>query len=452
MGAKVVRGVSGCHKAEYGIADAASRLGRLVLFAALLSVVFAVAGCHRAKAAQGGKNFLVLQTNLQPPYQELVNGALTGSTIRLLDCAFRKIDVDYGITLAPRQRNRDMTRKGQADGFFLSRISSEMAIYAEPTSPLALEKWVWVSLHNVSDQQSRIPHPDQKVTLGVVLGSNEAEWIIDQGYQDVVHAPSLHSLVSLLQMGRVDFALIDQQAFARIRDDMKIAADQFTERFAHYMPLVMYFARDYTASHPDTVKKLNRALTECGPAAVRLDHHEQQRIIRDEVGRIRQLMRAPALISALHNLGHKADPSVGDAPDRETIARLDREWQEASANGTASRLAADILQNEVSTYLQRAYRNRDIKFAEAFIFNRDGLVVGMSSPTSNYDQSGESKFSIFKDPSPDAVQIADIYYDPSTSKFLSQITLPLTDPETGEVVAALTVGLDVTAALDAEDY
>ncbi|MEQ5775484.1 hypothetical protein J4E05_08145 [Thalassospira sp. NFXS8] len=427
-----------------------SGLKHCVLFV-LGIVVVGVAGCHRAKADHNGKHFLVLQTNLQPPYQELDNGALTGTTVRLLDCAFQKIDIEYGITLAPRQRNRDMVRKGQADGFFLSRLSSDMASYAEPTSPLALEKWVWVSRHRVTDGQLRVPHPDQKVTVGAVLGSNEAEWTLDQGYRDVVHVPSLRSLIALLQKGRVDFALIDQQSFARARDELKLDADDFTERFASYMPLVMYFARTYTKTHPETLRNLNRALDICEPAVVKLENHERDQIMNDEVEKIRQIMRAPALINALRDRGEFQDPLHVNVVNRDKVSDLDREWREASANGTASRLAADILQNDVSTYLQRAYRNRDVRFAEAFIFDQNGLIVGMSSPTSNYDQSGEAKFAIFSNNAASPVQIADIYYDPSTSKFLSQITMPVTDPKNGEVLGALTVGLDVTAALSTRD-
>lgn len=427
------------------------RGGKQLALMLFLSVVAGLAGCHRAKADPASKRFLVLQTNLQPPYQEFDNGALTGTTIRRLDCAFRKIDVDYGITLAPRQRNRDMTRKGQADGFFLSRLSPEMASYAEPTLPLALEKWVWVSRHHVNDGPSRVPHPDQNVTVGAVLGSNEAEWILDQGYPDVVHAPSLRSLIALLQKGRIDFAVTDQQSFARKREDLNLNADDFSERFASYMPLVMYFAHNYIHENPEILKKLNRALDACEPAVVKLDHDEQDRIMREEVVKIRQLMRAPALINALRNQANQQDPAIGTIVSPDKVVALDRDWQEASANGTASRLAAEILQNDVSTYLQRAYRNRDVRFAEAFIFDRQGLIIGMSSPTSNYDQSSEAKFNIFAEKTADAVQIADIYYDPLSSKFLSQITVPVTDPQNGDVLGALTVGLDVTAALTSQD-
>ncbi|WP_143589548.1 transporter substrate-binding domain-containing protein [Thalassospira mesophila] len=441
-----------CLRARGGARRApARRIAKLAARVVMAMAFFAMAGAHRALAGHDGKHFLVLQTNLQPPYQQLSNGALTGSTIRLLDCAFQQIDIDYGITLAPRQRNRDMTRKGQADGFFLSRLSSEMDSYADATVPLVLEKWVWVSARRDVDVQVPVPLPDQMVTVGAVLGSNEAEWITEQGYRDFVHVPSLRSLLGLIGKGRIDFALIDRQSFERARDDLKLDPDSFSERFARYMPLVMYFAHEYTRAHPATLTRLNRALAECGSAAVKLEAQEIDRIMNDDVVRIRRLLRAPALVNALKEHLENLDMLHGEGMSRIKIAELDRQWREASKSGAASLLAADILQNDVSTYLQRAYRTRDVQFAEAFIFDRDGLIIGMSSPTSNYDQSHERKFAIFNETAADAVQIADIYYDPSTQKFLSQITLPITDPVTGKVLAALTVGLDVLLALQVED-
>ncbi|OKH88759.1 hypothetical protein LF95_01260 [Thalassospira sp. TSL5-1] len=428
------------------------RFGRMTLIMILGIVVFAVSGCHRAKAQEvRGKN-LVLKTSVQPPYQDVEDGVLTGSTIRLLDCTFDKIDMDYEITLAPRQRNLDQVRKGQADGFFLSRLSKNMSIYAEPTAPLVLEKWVWVYHQHRQEQISRLLRSGSDLTIGVVLGSNEAEWLMEQGYSDVIQAPSRKSLLALLTADRVDVVLIDHQAFPHIRDNMAEHASQFAERFARYVPLVMYFSRDYTRAHPDIIPKLNRALSDCGPASVALDPAEIEHITRNDINRIRKWLRAPALINALQDVVARNDSRYGELASPQKIAALDHEWTVATAHGTASRLAAEILQNELSAYLQRVYRNRNVQIAEAFIFDHKGLILGMSSPTSNYDQSREAKFAIFKNPSPDAVQITDIRYDASTAKFLSQITMPVTDPRSGQVLAALSVGLDVSVALDGLNF
>ena len=83
-------------------------------------------------------NFLILQTNLHPPYQEVLDGTLGGYSVSVLNCAFERIGVGYGLAVAPRQRNREMVQNGRADGFFLARISEFMDEYALASKTLAL--------------------------------------------------------------------------------------------------------------------------------------------------------------------------------------------------------------------------------------------------------------------------------------------------------------------------
>ncbi|WP_341363172.1 hypothetical protein P8T57_11590 [Thalassospira sp. SN3W] len=71
----------------------------------------------------------------------------------------------------------------------------------------------------------------------------------------------------------------------------------------------------------------------------------------------------------------------------------------------------------------------------------------MNRLTTDFDQSDEQKFEVAISHDPDISQIADIYFDGSTRAFLSQVTVPIINPETGDVIAAMTVGLDVSGAL-----
>ncbi len=74
----------------------------------------------------------------------------------------------------------------------------------------------------------------------------------------------------------------------------------------------------------------------------------------------------------------------------------------------------------------------------------------MNRVTSDFDQSDETKFQMTDNLNRGHAQIDDILFDGSTRSFLSQITVPVIDPDTGNVMAALTVGLDVSAALRPE--
>ncbi len=385
--------------------------------------------------------FMILQTNLQPPYQQLQDGILQGYSITVLNCAFDRIGVSYGIAIAPRQRNREMVRNGQADGFFLARISPLMDEYADPSLPLALEKWVWVSGVDQKHSAANSPTPESLVSVAGILGSNEAEWLAEQDYQDIAKVPSINSLISQVLIGRVEYALVDKQTFEAARDDMGYDASQFNLTFERYAPLVVYFGREYTQRNPNLIAGLNDALRNCETLPMRLEDWERELILRQQLPVIREMARDPELLAKVK--AELAKPEMRSG----AVAELDQEWRDHSLRGATSAKATETLQNPLSTVLATFHDIHADNMAEIFVFKASGAIVGMSRLTSDFDQSDEPKFKVVLDQDPDQIQIADIYFDGSTRAFLSQVTVPVVDPENGKVIAAMTVGLDVSAAL-----
>ncbi|KZB64845.1 hypothetical protein AUP42_18525 [Thalassospira lucentensis] len=399
------------------------------------------AGAQDFPGSPGEDAFLILQTNLQPPYQQLQDGILQGYSITVLNCAFDRIGVGYGIAIAPRQRNREMVRNGQADGFFLARISPIMDEYADPTLPLALEKWVWISAAGQQGSFAAIPAPESLLSVGAILGSNEAEWLVEQGYHEIAKVPSINSLISQVLAGRVEYALVDKQTFEAARDDMGHHETQFNIQFERYAPLVVYFGREYTRRNPDLIAALNTALRTCETLPMRLEDWERDLITRQQLPMIRSMAGDPKLIAAVRSALGGADARAG------ALADLDREWRRDSERGVASAKATEILENPLSGMLRSFQEDDADNIAEIFVFNTKGAVIGMNRLTSDFDQSDEPKFKVIIRQDPDLSQIADIYFDGSTRTFLSQVTVPVIDPDTGNIIAAMTVGLDVSGAL-----
>jgi hypothetical protein len=422
-----------------------------ILLLGLMACVFVITlrglpaqGQEQAQDSTGSSDknaFLILQTNLQPPYQQLQNGILRGYSIAVLNCAFDRIGVGFGIAIAPRQRNREMVRNGQADGFFLARISSFMDEYAEPTLPLALEKWVWISAAGQQGSFASSPTPDSLLSVGAILGSNEAEWLAEQVYQEIAKAPSINSLISQVLAGRVEYALVDKQTFEAARDSMGHHEAQFNVQFERYAPLVVYIGREYTRLNPWLIASLNTALGACETLPMQLEDWERDLITRQQLPAIRAMAANAELVGAVRS-------AMGGAqiqPD--AIVEIDREWRQGSEGGIASPKATEILENPLSDIL-RAFQESDANnIAEIFVFDTKGAVIGMNRLTTDFDQSDEQKFEVAIGHDADISQIADIYFDGSTRAFLSQVTVPIINPETGDVIAAMTVGLDVSGAL-----
>lgn len=395
--------------------------------------------------AQDG--FLILQTNLHPPYQELQNGILSGYSVAILNCVFDRLGIDYGLAVAPRQRNREMVRTGKADGFFLARISDAMDEYAVATNPLALEKWVWVSRPIKSDdpRAGRRPKPGNVSTIGAILGSNEAEWLVEQGYNDVMQVPSIASLVGQVVAGRVDYALVDKHSFEIARKELKLNADKFRMQFERYVPLVVYFSKHYIATFSRLLDDLNAVLEFCETRPMHLETWEREAIQNVQLPGIRQFASSPELVDHVFD---QLDRAEIQSADQKRLT--DQEWITLAREDTSSAIASEILGNDLSKYLRTFQASIGEQVAEAFIFDTHGQIIGMSRLTSDFDQSDEAQFQMIDSLNREKALITDIWYDASTRAFLSQITVPIIDPDSGQTLAALTVGLNVSAALRPE--
>jgi len=391
--------------------------------------------------------FLILQTNLHPPYQELQNGILSGYSVSILNCVFDRLDIGYGLAIAPRQRNREMVRTGKADGFFLARISDAMDEYAVASNPLALEKWVWVSPAIKSDDPrvSRRPKPGDFSTVGAILGSNEAEWLLEQGYTDVMRVPSIASLVAQVAAGRVEYALVDKHSFEFARKELQLTADKFRMQFERYVPLVVYFSKHYVATVPRLLDDLNAVLEFCETRPMHLEAWEREAIQNVQLPGIRQFASSPELLGHVFN---QLDGTEIQSADQKRLT--DQEWITLAREGAASAIATEILGNDLSKYLRTFQASIGEQVAEAFVFDTHGQIIGMSRLTSDFDQSDEAQFQMIDSLNREKALITDIWYDASTRAFLSQITVPIIDPDSGQTLAALTVGLNVSAALRPE--
>ncbi len=126
------------------------------------------------------------------------------------------------------------------------------------------------------------------------------------------------------------------------------------------------------------------------------------------------------------------------------IDALDRQWR-AEREQDGQPLIDEVLSRPLSAMLLRLQEQSDGIVTEVFVMDDRGLNVGQSQITSDYWQGDEAKWQETFLVGPDAMLIGDIEYDESTRKWQSQLSLPITDPESGAVIGAITVGIDLRA-------
>ena len=102
-----------------------------------------------------------------------------------------------------------------------------------------------------------------------------------------------------------------------------------------------------------------------------------------------------------------------------------------------------VLGNELSNYLTGVKNDGRGIYTEIFVMDNKGLNVGQSDVTSDYWQGDEAKWKKTYLAGPDAVLIDEVEFDESTQTFQSQLSLSVVDPNTGETVGAVTIGVNV---------
>lgn len=124
------------------------------------------------------------------------------------------------------------------------------------------------------------------------------------------------------------------------------------------------------------------------------------------------------------------------------IDNLDKQWRAETASG-GGKLVDAVLSNKLSGYLSGVQADSQGLFSEIFVMDNRGLNVGQSGLTTDYWQGDEAKWQETYGKGADAMLIDDVEFDESSQTFQSQLSLPVVDPNSGEVIGAITVGVNM---------
>ena len=103
-----------------------------------------------------------------------------------------------------------------------------------------------------------------------------------------------------------------------------------------------------------------------------------------------------------------------------------------------------LLANDCSALL-KDFQKKEPVFTEVFVMDKNGALVGATNKTSDYWQGDEDKFiKTYGVGGAGATFIGKIKFDESSGSYASQINVPVVDPDTGNVIGAITGGLDIS--------
>ncbi len=126
------------------------------------------------------------------------------------------------------------------------------------------------------------------------------------------------------------------------------------------------------------------------------------------------------------------------------ILEWDAQWR-AQVGQADQPLISDVMGRDLSVFLKEQVEASGGRITEIFVMDALGLNVAASDVTSDYWQGDEDKFIKSFGAGADAVFVDAVEFDESAQSYQGQISISLTDPATGEVIGAMTIGLNAEA-------
>ncbi|UCH73642.1 MAG: cache domain-containing protein [Rhodospirillales bacterium] len=172
------------------------------------------------------------------------------------------------------------------------------------------------------------------------------------------------------------------------------------------------------------------------PLAQAAGEHEDA--IREMVdSKFRAWMSDPMMIEAIREQ-NRAHAGLTQAE----IDGLDKRWRAETAS-PARPMINEVLGRPASKKLLGYKNEAEGLFTEIFVMDNRGLNVAQSDPTSDYWQGDEAKWKKTFLSGPNAVFIDEVEFDDSTQTYQAQVSVAVPDPDTGSVIGAVTIGVNV---------
>jgi hypothetical protein len=138
----------------------------------------------------------------------------------------------------------------------------------------------------------------------------------------------------------------------------------------------------------------------------------------------------------------KAQNAKNAALTEADILKLDKEWR-AEVDAPDKPLIEAIMKNQLSAFLAAKKAESDGWLTEIFVMDNNGLNVGQSEITSDYWQGDEAKWQKTFQVGSDVVFVDKVEKDDSTQQLQVQVSVSIKDPETGQIIGAITLGVNV---------
>ena len=152
-------------------------------------------------------------------------------------------------------------------------------------------------------------------------------------------------------------------------------------------------------------------------------------------------MEEPTVIDAL-----RAQNSNNAGLTQTRIDALDKQWR-SETELILHPLIDEVMSRPASVWLKEKQDTTAGFVTEVFVMDNVGINVAQSGVTSDYWQGDEAKWQETFGNGSGEIHISDVEFDDSTQVYQSQVSLPIFDPDTSELIGAVTFGVNVQSLL-----
>ncbi|MEM6375510.1 MAG: hypothetical protein AAF686_04670 [Pseudomonadota bacterium] len=128
------------------------------------------------------------------------------------------------------------------------------------------------------------------------------------------------------------------------------------------------------------------------------------------------------------------------------IDALDKAWRAEVGTGSSPTIDP-VIGNAAADFLRARVSASAGQITEIILMDATGLNAAVSHVTSDMWQGDEAKYTETYPMGPTGVHYSEIEKDESTGRYQAQISFSITDPATGDVIGAMTVGVDAESLL-----
>lgn len=380
---------------------------------------------------------LVLGTNVSSAYAADYSARIQGGSIEHVECIFERLQYPHSIVPMPWRRVHQEVRKHEIDGFFTAVLLSDVnKSHGALSDPLVLENWYWFWRADMPEPESWHNHK-----LGAILGSSQAMWLDEEKYAEPMSANNLPQLLKLLFSKRIDAVLADKEHFEKAAAELGVSSDSFHYRFYRYVPLGVYFGKEFLTAEPHFLQRFNHNIYPCAPEGFQVSEYEREKLKQLVLPWVHEWMARSDVISPVVSQNKEYQSTA--LPE---LMLQDDAWATEFQHNKPD-FSAGVLQNPLSQILREVKEKMSGMVTEIIVTDARGFNVGISDMTSDFWQGDEPKFVRVINRPVDTLFFDAVGYDESTRRFQVQLSLQLYQPENPQAIGVVTVGVDIEKAL-----